>query len=219
MISRSVSIYQLSTRGHTQKAQRVIIEILTTQNFSSLCWGHIHKILVLLSSLCWGHILGNIETITCVRALDTVLHWYIAILQNINLFNDNFSFCTSLTRLYVVHRYVVVKEEMTNQPNVLYIGRHLYLVHKFNEFSSHVVQLHLYMCIHIHMHTHTRSRMNAYTLVHTHIHVHANIHAHRGHHTRVSMHTHRDRIRLYSILHNYYIHTYIYSRSLPHLMP
>ena len=144
------------------------------------------------------------------------------------MFNDNFSFCTSLTRLYVVHRYVVVKEEMTNQPNVLYIGRHLYLVHKFNEFSSrHVVQLHLYMCTHIHTNTHTRSLMNAYTLVHTHIHVHANIHAHRGHHTRVSMHTHThtythtDRIRLYSIsiLHNYYIHMYIYCRSLLHLMP
>ena len=157
--------------------------------------------LVLLSSLCWGHILGNIEIIICVRALDTVLHWYIAILQNINLLNDNFSFCTSLTRLYVVHRYIVVKEEMNNQPNVLYIGRLLYLVH-ISLMNFHHNMLYSCTCIcvrtytRIHTHTITHERIHTFTHKHTYmyIHVHANIHAHGGTpHTCENAHTHTHR--------------------------
>ena len=59
---------------------------------------------------------------TCVRHFDTVLHQYICVLQHTNLLNGNFSLGTYLTRLYVVCKYIVIKAEMADQPNVLYIS-------------------------------------------------------------------------------------------------
>ena len=122
------------------------------------------------------------------RSIQYCIDIIIAILQNTNLLNDNFSFCRSLNRLYVVTRYVVVKEEMTNQPNIGII---------FQTFTS-CTQFHhnmLYSCTCICVHTHTRSYMNAYMHVHTHtymyIHAHIDIHAHRGTpHTCEHAHTH-----------------------------
>ena len=86
----------------------------------------------------------------------------IAILQNTNLLNDNFSFCTSLN---VVRRYVVVKEEMTNQPNVLYIGiifQTFTSLHKFITICCTAAPVYVYK----HKHTYT----------HTHIHIHTHDH-------------------------------------------
>ena len=93
------------------------------------------------------------------RSIQYCIDIIIAILQNTNLLNDNFSFCTSLNRLYVVRRYVLVKEEMTNQPNVLYIG----II--FQTFTS-CTQVHhnmLYSCTCICVQTYAR--------IHTHDHV------------------------------------------------
>ena len=130
------------------------------------------------------------------RSIQYYIDIIIAILQNTNLLNDNFSFCRSLNRLYVVTRYVVVKEEMTNQPNIGII---------FQTFTSctqfHHNMLYSCTCICVHtyarIHTHTWSCMNAYTHVHTHthtymyIHAHIDIHAHRGTpHTCEHAHTH-----------------------------
>ena len=145
----------------------------------------------------------------------------IAILQNTNLLNDNFSFCTSLNRLYVVRRYVVVKEEMTNQPNVLYIGiscfRHLHLVHKFITICCTVAPVYVYT--HTHAYTHTQSCMNAYTHVHTHTctYMHMQTYMHTGgHHTRASMHTHTHTwgyTHAHTLTH---IHVHTHSRARTH---
>ena len=126
------------------------------------------------------------------RSIQYCIDIIIAILQNTNLLNDNFSFCTSLNRLYVVRRYVLVKEEMTNQPNVLYIGQ---------TFTS-CTQVHhnmLYSCTCIcvqtyaRMHTHMITYEHIHTCTYTHIHVHTCTCRHtctRGDTTHVQAYTH-----------------------------
>ena len=120
----------------------------------------------------------------------------IAILQNTNLLNDNFSFCTSLTRLYVVRRYVVVNEEMINQPNVLYIG----IIFQRFVSCTQIKWIFITICctaapvyVYTHTHTHDHAWMHAhmYTHIYIYIHLHVDIHAHgETPHTCEHAHTH-----------------------------